>query len=284
MTNVTTDEQRDLFLRESGLPGAPAIVFLHGVGVNGAMWRHHMASLPDYHCLAPDLPGHGQSRAIPWSSRQDAAARVARIIEALPDGRAHLVGLSLGGSVALELIATRPELLDRAVLDGCGVVGSRWAMPAKLAFAAMSPFVRFRVVGRLLAAALEIRDRVDVAEVVDQVRQVDPASFRRAFADAQDVRVSASLLAARCPTLIVAGETEVAAMHRSSRLLAERMPHAQARVMPGAGHGWAARHPEVHVAMIRAWIEGRPLPAELVPEPGPDDRDGIRPARRARPA
>jgi pimeloyl-ACP methyl ester carboxylesterase len=259
----------DLHVREAGPPDAPAIVFLHGVGVHGGMWHDHMAALPDYHCLAPDLPGHGRSRSIPWTSRAETAASVARIIEALPGGRAHLVGLSLGGSVALELLATRSGLLDHVVLDGCGVVASRWAPAAKLAFAALSPFVRFGVTGRLLAGALGMRDPTERAELFEQVRQVDPGSFRRAFAQAQDVRISPSLLAARCPTLIVSGARELAAMHTSSRLLAARMRHAEAMVMPGAGHGWAARHPDVHVAMIRAWLEDRPLPRELVPEPEP---------------
>jgi hypothetical protein len=45
------------------------------------------------------------------------------------------------------------------------------------------------------------------------------------------------------------------------------MPNAAARVMPGASHGWGpAQFPEVHRAMVAAWIEDRPLPAELLME------------------
>ena len=83
-------------------------MLLHGVGNNGSMWSDLMAALPDYHCLAPDLPGHGASRSLRWRRRADTAELVASLIEAeATGGRAHVVGLSLGGSVALELLATR---------------------------------------------------------------------------------------------------------------------------------------------------------------------------------
>ncbi len=253
----------ELFVRESGPRDAPAIVFLHGVGNTGEMWRDHMARLADYHCLAPDLPGHGRSRSVRWLSREDTAARVARLVASLPAKRAHLVGLSLGGSVAFELLATRPELLDHVVIDGCAAVGSRWAGPAKAAFAVISPFIHSRRVGSLLARAVGVTEPDAVEDLLHQFRQVDPRSFRRAFADAQEVRIGPALLAASCPTLLVSGANELAATHESSRQLAAHLPRAEARVMPGAGHGWLGRHPAVHIAMVRAWIEEARLPVEL---------------------
>jgi pimeloyl-ACP methyl ester carboxylesterase len=265
------DTTHGLFVRESGPPDGPAVVFLHGVGNTGAMWRHHMAALVGYRCLAPDLPGHGRSRSLAWKSREDTAERITRLIEALPGRRAHLVGLSLGGSVAFQLLSDHPELLDHVVIDGCAAMGSRWNSPMKLVFAAISPFVRFTLTGRLLAAAVGVTRPADVADLTAQIKQVDPASFRRAFANAQDVRVTTALLEAPCPTLLVSGEREVAAMHTSSRSLADRMIRSEARVMPGAGHGWVGRHLDVHIAMVRAWIEDRPLPRELRPE-GADAR------------
>jgi pimeloyl-ACP methyl ester carboxylesterase len=252
-------------------------VFLHGVGNTGVMWRDHMAELAEYHCLAPDLPGHGRSRRIPWVSREDTAARIARFVEALPDHRAHVVGLSLGGSVAFELLNTRPELLDHVVIDGCGAMPSRLAGPAKVGVAAVSPLIRRRAFGRLLTKFVGITEPDAIEDFIDQLRQADPRSFRRAFADAQDVRISAALLSASSPTLLVSGANELAAVHATGRLLAERMPRAEARVVPGSGHGWLGAHPRTHVAMVRAWITDTALPAELVPLPPQD-------ARRASPS
>ena len=62
-----------LHVRESGQPGSPAIVFLHATGASGGMWEQHLQRLGGYHCLAPDLPGHGRSNHLPWRSRIDIA-------------------------------------------------------------------------------------------------------------------------------------------------------------------------------------------------------------------
>jgi len=134
-----------LYVHESGTPGSAAIVFLHGDAATGGMWDQHIERLVGYHCLAPDLPGHGRSNYLPWTSLDDTAQQVAALIQdRIPARRAHLVGLSLGGAVAHTLLAHRPELLDRVVIDGCGLVD---VLPArgvglwKLGFAVVSPFI-----------------------------------------------------------------------------------------------------------------------------------------------
>ncbi len=50
-----------LYIHEAGAPDAPTVVFLHGLGLSGAMWQPQMERLMDFHCLAPDLPEHGKS-------------------------------------------------------------------------------------------------------------------------------------------------------------------------------------------------------------------------------
>ena len=49
-----------LYVHEAGDSGAPPIVFLHGGGLSGRMWQPQLATLTDFHCLAPDLPEHGR--------------------------------------------------------------------------------------------------------------------------------------------------------------------------------------------------------------------------------
>lgn len=255
-----------LAVRSTGSPGRPTIVLLHGVGSNGSMWSGLVSALPGYQCLVPDLPGHGKSRSLPWRSRAHAAALVASLIEAeAAGGRAHVVGLSLGGSVALELLATRPDILDRVIVDGCAALPSRVVGPMTLAVGAIAPFLRFATVSRVVGRAFGVAAGPGLDDFVVQMQAVDPGSFRRAFADANAIRIGAGLLAAPCPTLLVAGEGELGHVRASNRLLARSMPAAEARMMPGAGHGWGpARYPDVHRRMVAAWLEGSELPGELL--------------------
>ena len=258
----------NLKIRESGKPGQATVVLLHGVGNDGSMWAELMAALADYHCLAPDLPGHGESREIRWESRPTTARLVAEVItERATHGRAHVVGLSLGGSVALELLATRSRLLDRVIVDGCAAVRSPLIGPMKVGVSAISPFLRFAPVARLIGRTFGVEPGQPLQAFVTQMQAADPRSFRRAFADANDMRITASLLAGPCPTLLVAGERELKHVRGSNRLLADRMPRAEAWMMPAANHGWGpAQYPAVYERMVDAWLSGRPLPPELLPE------------------
>src|SRR5215217_9573291 len=99
-------------IRDIGVTGVQTCALPIADGASGGMWDQHMGRLAGYHCLAPDLPGHGRSNHLPWSSLEDTTQQVVGLIEGrIPARRAHVVGLSLGGVVAHTLLAQRPELL-----------------------------------------------------------------------------------------------------------------------------------------------------------------------------
>jgi pimeloyl-ACP methyl ester carboxylesterase len=97
----------------------PTIVFLHGTRLTGAQWATQVTALSDsYHCLTPDLPGHGAAAAEAFTVER-AAERIAALIEGeAHGGRAILVGLSLGGYVAMAVAARWPERVAGLVISG----------------------------------------------------------------------------------------------------------------------------------------------------------------------
>jgi pimeloyl-ACP methyl ester carboxylesterase len=251
-----------LHVYESGAPGALAVVFLHGAGVSGRMWKAHMTRLKDYHCLAPDLPGHGLSNHIAWHSEAATADLVAQLIETrVPARRAHLVGLSVGGSLAHVLLGQRPELLDRVIIDGSGVL-PWWAnRPFMLGIALITPFLHTRPVIAMLSRSVGGIPKADQADI----RLASRRSFRRAYGDALAVRITRAEIGAPCPTLFVAGESETA-VRASNAALASLMPHATARFVPSTSHGWLGMKPTLHRDMVEAWLAGQQLPVGLEPD------------------
>jgi len=100
-------------------PGhGPPIVFVHGTRLSRTMWRAQMDDLRDtYRVVALDLPGHGRL-ADRRFTLTDASDELALAIEQAAGGHAVVVGLSLGGYVAMDLAARRPELVRGLVLSG----------------------------------------------------------------------------------------------------------------------------------------------------------------------
>lgn len=106
----------------AGPPNAPAIVLLHGAAFTRRMWLPQMDALADeFRVIALDLPGHGVAAGRPF--RLDQAVRdVVTVVDEHTQGRALLVGLSLGGYVAMAVAEQAPQRTTGLVLSGCSVV------------------------------------------------------------------------------------------------------------------------------------------------------------------
>lgn len=104
-------------LLEAGT-GTPAIA-IHGLGASKASFLATVAALaPEFRVIAIDLPGFGDSDkpiAAPYDARFFGEA-VVELLDALELDRAHLIGNSLGGRVALEVALRAPERVDRLAL------------------------------------------------------------------------------------------------------------------------------------------------------------------------
>lgn len=252
-----------LYVDETGTPGAPGIVFLHGVGASGWMWAKQTAALADFHCLTVDLPGHGKSNHEPWVSLKDTADQVARLIQArAANGRAHVVGLSLGGYIALALLDHHAGVLDRVVISGvtAAPMPRRALLPVQLGL--MSVLMKRRWFMTMQAKALHLSPEMESA-FTENLRAMSMQAYRRIWKEAVGFHAPPSLRHVNTPTLITAGGSESDIITQAVGAIAAMMPHAQGRLAPGLGHGWNVEAPDLFSAMVRAWLTGTPLPSGL---------------------
>jgi pimeloyl-ACP methyl ester carboxylesterase len=268
----------DLSVRECGPAIAPTICFLHGGGVSGWMWRPQVEALQDtYHCLVPDMPEHGRSATTRPFTIADTAHRIAELIyERAHGGRAHVIGLSEGAQVAVQLLASVALVVDHAIissalvhpLPGVGLLGPRALALTFTLFAA--PFQGSDAYVRLnMRYGNAIPDQY-FSEVREDTRRMTAASFTHMILENQRFRIPTGLDQVQVPALIVAGQHELPIVRRSARDVAATLPAGQGYLVTfskraAEEHSWNLHQPDLFNAVTRAWLTDQPLPAGLIP-------------------
>ncbi len=229
--------------------GSPTIVFLHGTRLTGAQWSVQVTALEgEFRCLTPDLFGHGSAADRPFTL-SGAAEAIAERIRADGHGPAIIVGLSLGGYVAMELAARWPERVAGLVLAGATAEPVGLRAPAFNALGWAFANIDETWLRRLNVWFFRRRYRPEIAEPIIAggfhfkggavaVRSLVGERFRPRLA--------------RFPgrTLILNGEFDLL-FRLSQRSFVAAAADARAAVIPWATHLTNIDRPEVFTAAVR---------------------------------
>lgn len=253
-----------LHYRQSAANAQKTIVFLHAAGFDGRIWKQAAEQLLDFHCVCPDLPGHGQSKGVPVTDFDAASDAVAELIGSLGKGPVCLAGLSMGSYIGFRLLARHPHLVESAVFSGFQHVPIRVSGVMRALMHASSFMMNSRKNREKMARSLGVNDPSLVSQRGGRPNAASK-TMRKISSLALDFDVSVDLETIETPTLVLAGETEHPAILSSLPAFQSGMPHCTARIVPGLGHGWIATDPELFAGTLRAWYLQEPLPEGLKP-------------------
>jgi pimeloyl-ACP methyl ester carboxylesterase len=266
MMTVPANRIAKLHLYDAHAEASPTILFLHGSPLSGRMWLPQFEFLPEFHCLAPDLPEHGRSAAIRPFEINDAVRRLVELIrEASPSGRAHVVGLSFGGVVAQALMIHAPDVVDHVILSGT-TTGLGKGLYALLKFQLVLnrlivPCIPTKQLSHLCRWQLGVPTKFN-AMFEEDVRKVTPSALMRLVAATYSDIITPR--ESRSPVLVVVGETETWIAKRMAHRPKSTISRSKAVMVPKVGHVWNLQSPQLFAEMVRAWVTDRPLPDELV--------------------
>lgn len=225
----------------------PALVFLHGGGVDRRMWEQQVAVFAETNrVVLLDARGHGESSAATDAYRH--CDDVAAVFSALDLGPAVLVGLSMGGATAVDVALERPDLVAGLVVSGVGTSEPEFTDPWVLdVFAEWKAAEETRDVQRWLDGFLRFasgpyRSLEDVdADVVDRLRRmawdtlqhhavhgfVPPTPVTRTWERASAITV---------PVVAVSGTLDSPDHIRMPHRLAAAVPGGRVIDIPGTAH------------------------------------------------
>ncbi|MBZ0296402.1 MAG: alpha/beta hydrolase, partial [Anaerolineae bacterium] len=221
--------------------------------------------LSDFHCMVVDLPGHDRSADVEWRSMAEIASQLAEIIrQRAHGGRAHVVGLSVGGYLTLHLMSSAPETVDHALISGIACLPHIYLTISRVLAPLMVPMLKSRRVSAASFRSLHIPEEY-LPAFQQSASQLTPEAFVRGTREASPFHLPPHIEQFERPVLVVAGENEVALVRRSVSEIVAHLPHATGRIAPGVGHAWNIEKPDLFTAMIRAWFTNQTLPDALKP-------------------
>lgn len=241
--------------RRVGPAGAPTLLLLHSLAMDGSVWDGPLELLRDrYDVISCDLPGHGRSAPATELSIESMADAVAELLAGLGVSRTLVAGMSMGGCVAQQLAVRHRELVAGLLLaDTTAWYGpdapQRWQERALRARTeGFESLVDFQLT-RWFSAEFRAGHQPLVQRLLATFQANDLDSYTSACHAMGSYDGRAELSALAVPALVLVGEHDTATPISDARDLGQRLG-CEVRVIPSAGHMSPLERPELFAAAV----------------------------------
>jgi 3-oxoadipate enol-lactonase len=249
------------------------LLFIHGLGSSGRDWEYQVPFFcQDYQVVVLDVRGHGRSDkpSGPYSIPLF-AGDVAGLMEGLGIASAHLVGLSLGGMIALQLAADRPDLVRSLVVVNSSpdMVVRTWRQRLEVwQRSIIVPLLGMKKMAELLGSRLFPKvEQGELRELfVQRWQENDPRAYRQTLRAIVGWSVADRLPAIDCPVLVVAGDQDYTPVAYKASYV-ERLPHAELVVVEDSRHGTPVDQPEAFNEALAGFLRRWAGPGMIAPPP-----------------
>lgn len=252
------DEIR-LHIRQQG--AGPVALFIHGFPLDSTMWIDQLNALSDIRrCIAVDLRGHGRSSPVNGAplTMEEHATDLAAVLDLVSEEQADIVGLSMGGYVALAFAELYPgrvrtlALVDtKAGADSDEAKAGRDALAERLLLEGRRAIAAGMVEG-LLAPGASISAKARLLSMIEECPYETIVASLAGMRDRADR--SGVLPTVSVPSAVIVGELDGVTPPTEAELMMAALPDASLTVIPEAGHLSPIESPGAVTDALRALL------------------------------
>jgi pimeloyl-ACP methyl ester carboxylesterase len=225
------------------------LILIHGLGSSSQDWELQLPSFTEhYQVITSDLRGHGRSNKPPGPySMKLFANDIADLIRELGIGPAHILGISLGGMVAFQLVLDYPDLVQSLVITNSTVDMVPKTLNERLALWKRVWIVRLmgmKKMGQVLAERfLPDPDQEELREVfIQRWGENDKKAYLESLKGIVGWSVLDRLNEIRCPTLIIGADGDYFPVEEKEAY-ASMIPSAKLVIVENSLHALPAEKP-----------------------------------------
>lgn len=254
-----------LYFEDQG--GGNVIVLVPGLGLSADAWGVIAGKLVGSHrVVSVDPRGAGRSdKPDERYTGPMVAADLASILDAAQIETAHVVGLSMGGMIAQEFAIRYPDRLKSLVLASTYAATDDWSRRIfevrRMIIERIGLLEQFKLSVLTVTSPSTFRTKPEVVEgfergLIDNLP--DKSAYLRQLQYCMDHDTHDRLSAIRVPTLVVTGSDDILTSRFQGRELAEGIPGAEFREVPGGSHVFLFEEPDLFAQTVLEFIAGSP--------------------------
>ena len=243
----------------------PAVVLVHGLGLNRQMWQWQLDSLiPHFKVITYDLLGHGESHKPAGEFKlAHMVAQLADLLNALEVTQCGLVGFSLGGQIVQAFTLAHPDkVFALAILNAAhsrtdeqrAAIMQRVRQVEQGGGEVTASDAMLRWFGANFAA----RHPEVLASVKEWVISNDRGVYPRLYEMMahSDIGLETAISAIQCRTIVVTGSEDYGNSPEMAESMAALIPNARAVILPGLRHMALAEDPEAVNSLLVPFLLG----------------------------
>lgn len=237
----------------------PLLVFVNSLGTDFRIWRDVVVRLAgDFAILTYDMRGHGLSDVgqTPYSM-ETLADDLAQLLDLIGGCNAIICGVSVGGIVAQQLAATRPDLVRALILcDTVPRMGDVASWTARIAAVEAEGLesIADAILERWFTPAFRSGGNADFAGYRNMLTRQPQAGYIATCAALRDADLTALTPQIRVPTICVVGDADKAPTPAQVTAFARTMPGSRLEIIKDCGHIPSIEQPAALANIMRAFI------------------------------
>jgi 3-oxoadipate enol-lactonase len=242
-----------------GASEGPPLVFINSLGTDLRIWDRVVPHFSDsYRIIRYDKRGHGLSDCppAPYSIR-DHATDLAGLLDQLEAPQAILVGISVGGMIALDFAATWAErVLSLVLCDTAPKIGSAVLWNERITNLRQNGMdaMRDTILPRWFADAFVMQEPAAYRGYANMLTRMPVEGYTGTCAAIRDADLTDAARSITIPTLVLCGAEDLATPPALVQRLCELIPHAQYQKIPDAAHLPCIEQPDIIAQHIAQFI------------------------------
>ena len=252
MTSLLNDRGVSIYYEDYNPEVARSVLLIHGLGATGESWNLQIPALiqAGYRVIVPDVYGFGKSaNQYITSSIIELVDDLVQLIQSLIINKIHVIGISMGGIMALQLVIDHPHLVDKLIIINTFARLRHKGIRSWLYYIwrfSLINILGLRTQAKVVAKKLfPEQNQLPFREIlINQIIQANPKAYRTTMVNLARFNVSNRLGDIQRPTLIIVGDKDTTVPPTLQFELAHDIPNSKCVIIKGAGHAVTAEKPD----------------------------------------